>query len=312
MILLKNCFMISNEYFFNKYKNYIIRIPFTHNKSVMSNVICIKGCKAKLFITRLQIIKNENECTTCIPQIPLISNYDDINFYINIETWHGLHNLFLKNINYNLNNTYYLTASPKHEDIKRNIIYINHDITVPTDIFNIRNLEKKYKGISTSSIAPFKNLYLIKNNEYFKIVQRENDIEKISNSLNQSLFGGIFSKIEGGCFSSAEFLSCGLPVLSVYCKGGREVHYNESNSVMCDPNIDDVLLKTKIIYQNCINGVYNNEKIREDFLNTVNYNKIKFSNLLKNVLDKIEININHQEFINDLLSLRYIARNIVV
>jgi hypothetical protein len=64
--------------------------------------------------------------------------------------------------------------------------------------------------------------------------------KKYVNLLNSSVCGGIFSKVEGACFSSSEYLLCGLPVLSTPSKGGRDVFYNSQNSIICDPTLEGV------------------------------------------------------------------------
>lgn len=55
------------------------------------------------------------------------------------------------------------------------------------------------------------------------------DVIKI---LNTSRVGGIFSAIEGGCYSSSEYLLCGLPVVSTPSRGGRDVFYDSDNSAL--------------------------------------------------------------------------------
>lgn len=56
--------------------------------------------------------------------------------------------------------------------------------------------------------------------------------------LNQSRTGGIFSAVEGGCYSSSEYLLCGLPVVSSPSKGGRDVWYNSDNAVIVGDPLD--------------------------------------------------------------------------
>ena len=64
--------------------------------------------------------------------------------------------------------------------------------------------------------------------------------KKYVNLLNSSVCGGMFSEVEGACFSSSEYLLCGLPVLSTPSKGGRDVFYNSQNSIICEPSVDGV------------------------------------------------------------------------
>lgn len=55
------------------------------------------------------------------------------------------------------------------------------------------------------------------------------DVVKV---LNKSKVGGIFSSEEGGCYSSSEYLLCGLPVVSTPSNGGRDVWYNSDNAII--------------------------------------------------------------------------------
>jgi hypothetical protein len=57
--------------------------------------------------------------------------------------------------------------------------------------------------------------------------------------LHSSDFGGIFSSVEGNCYSSNEYLLTGLPVLSVKSMGGRDMFYEEGfNAVTCEATIE--------------------------------------------------------------------------
>lgn len=56
--------------------------------------------------------------------------------------------------------------------------------------------------------------------------------------LNKAKTGGIFSAIEGACYSNSEFLLCGLPVISTHSLGGRDVFYNSFNSRIIEPRPD--------------------------------------------------------------------------
>ena len=58
--------------------------------------------------------------------------------------------------------------------------------------------------------------------------------------INASRTGLILSDIEGGCFASSECLMCGIPVVSTPSVGGRDVYYDEGNSLIVEPNEDAV------------------------------------------------------------------------
>jgi len=58
--------------------------------------------------------------------------------------------------------------------------------------------------------------------------------------INASRTGLILSDIEGGCFASSECLMCGIPVVSTPSVGGRDVYYDEGNSLIVEPTEDAV------------------------------------------------------------------------
>ena len=120
----------------------------------------------------------------------------------------------------------------------------------------------------------------IKKNKYKRI--NENEIVKLN---NMSYVGGIFSYIEGNCRASSEYLMCGIPVVSTMSQGGRDIWYNDYNSLICENNEESVLkcvteLKNKVI--NCEIDAY---KIRSEHISTMNYYRNKFVNYVNNKLD---------------------------
>lgn len=304
--------MITNKYFFEKYKKHVTRIQL---RNKYSNIICLNGKLKKLYIIR--------------GQRDIISKYfNESDIFIKFETWYNNHK-YIENIREKyFPNVYKFTNSKEFEDIEKNIYHIHHDISLPLDVFNIKkNIKKKELGITTSSFQPYKNIHLLKNNHYMVIQnkinydvvnkynlliseypKRVNDVYKLNDILNEYCFGGIFSTIEGGCNSSVEYLACGLPVLSTYCKGGRETWYNENNSILCEPDENIIKEKCKEIIEKYNDNVFDSIQIRENLIKDLNIHKNKFKTLLFELLDEIKINLDHNELIKDILSLRYIAR----
>jgi glycosyltransferase involved in cell wall biosynthesis len=59
---------------------------------------------------------------------------------------------------------------------------------------------------------------------------------RVVEELNKCRIGLALSTIEGSCYASTEYLLCGLPVISTKSVGGRQVWYDESNSIVVSPN----------------------------------------------------------------------------
>jgi glycosyltransferase involved in cell wall biosynthesis len=60
--------------------------------------------------------------------------------------------------------------------------------------------------------------------------------EDVCKKINESCCGLVLSEEEGASFASSEYLLCGVPVVSTFSKGGRDVWYNEYNSRVVSPS----------------------------------------------------------------------------
>lgn len=120
------------------------------------------------------------------------------------------------------------------------------------------------------------------NNLYHKLTSRE-----ICDIYNQSHVGGIFSDKEGACLSSTQYLLCGLPVVSTKSKGGRDVWYNENNSIICENNDDDCYRCVQLVKQKLENGEFNGENIRNNTINLMNHFRNELIHFLIQKIKKI-------------------------
>lgn len=64
--------------------------------------------------------------------------------------------------------------------------------------------------------------------------------DEVCEKINESRCGLILSASEGACFASSEYLLCGIPVVSTHSTGGRDVWYNDYNSIVCEPTAEAV------------------------------------------------------------------------
>jgi glycosyltransferase involved in cell wall biosynthesis len=86
--------------------------------------------------------------------------------------------------------------------------------------------------------------------------------QEVCNVLAKSNCGGIFSAIEGACYSSSEYLLMGLPVISTPSLGGRDVWYNDNNSIIVNPNSADVAQAVEEIKDRLNDGSFYPPEIR--------------------------------------------------
>jgi len=212
-------------------------------------------------------------------------------------------------------------------------LFINHNtFTNENNFFINENVEKKFDLVVNSAFSNYKRLHLtklinntvyigryyddflytnlnensiilnFKDNNFIKDNYKwlcHNDINTIS---NQSFMGGIFSNIEGACFSSSQYLLCGLPVISTRCKGGREIWYNDKNSIYCDDTPESVLACVEIVKQKIKNGEFNKYQIRETHIENQEFYRIKLTNY---ILQKIEM-----KYKNEKIDFEYLKKQL--
>ena len=217
-------------------------------------------------------------------------------------------------------------------------IFINHNCFINEDVFNIDpSKEKKYDMAVNSAFQAYKRIPLTKlvnnivyisrkcdeinndsvspdsfnSNSHFanfkdNIIKHTNYASfthnQVNSILNESLMGGIFSKVEGACFSSSQYLLCGLPVISTKCKGGREIWYNEDNMVYCEDNEESVKNCVEIIKNKLKDGSFDRHKIREDHIKLQD----KFRSELKTfIIKKLDLEPTNIEAMNKLLRTQW-------
>lgn len=106
----------------------------------------------------------------------------------------------------------------------------------------------------------------------------------ICKEINKAHVSLCLSEIEGGCKASSESLLCGVPVISTPSVGGRDLWYNESNSIICEPNEDSV--KNAVEKALCFN--WDAEQIRNDHIKLAE----TFREKLASITQEIFINYN--------------------
>jgi hypothetical protein len=120
-------------------------------------------------------------------------------------------------------------------------------------------LPKKYDAIYVARRTAFKRHMLAEKISHLAIIagnNHGNDLAPVPNAdyinphplepsevcekINESRCGLILSAEEGACFASSEYLLCGIPVVSTHSKGGRDVWYDSYNSIVCDPDPQEI------------------------------------------------------------------------
>lgn len=173
---------------------------------------------------------------------------------------------------------------------------IPHNAWLDENKLKIESHDKIYDALYIARPSPFKRHMLASNiknlalaaggpnhnNSGAELPNCKNDAtkhynrEEIVKLMNQSRCGLCLSEEEGGCFSSSEYLLCGIPVVSTPSKGGRDVWYNINNSIIAEPNKEDVGKAVQQIIEKKLDP----ELIREEHIKKMGVFRGKFISIL--------------------------------
>ena len=109
--------------------------------------------------------------------------------------------------------------------------------------------------------------------------------EQVCEKINQSYSGLILSEKEGANFASSEYLLCGVPVVSTPSKGGRDVWYDEYNSIVCEPNPDAVALAV----EEFVRKPRDPQHIRQKHIEQAQAYRSKFINILADIFHRFDV-----------------------
>lgn len=201
--------------------------------------------------------------------------------------------------------------------VKNDVLFCNHNAFLNEDVFTINESSKEYNLVIDSAFHGYKNVYLARKiPNVIHIGYYNKDIPEsivpnygivlnylsgkykrlnkpdINNYYNKSLMGGIFSTTEGACFASSQYLLSGLPVLSTKSVGGRDIWYNDKNSIICEDNEEDILKGYETIKQKLKNNEFNKYDIRNAHLKQMDEHKTRLCLYIKNKFTNETVNID--------------------
>lgn len=184
---------------------------------------------------------------------------------------------------------------------------INHNCFLDENKFKIIQSQKFYDAVYVARFSSFKRHFLAEkvNNlaliagpawgaeitdipKHVYLNEKPLDSDQVVEKLSQSKVGLLLSEFEGACYSSSEYLLCGLPVVSTWSHGGRSLWYNDYNSIVCDANPDDIAESVAKL----IKLDRNREKIRNMHINLSMQMRFNFIKMHQVVLDICSDNSN--------------------
>ena len=193
---------------------------------------------------------------------------------------------------------------------------INHNAWLDENLYSLQPIEKKYDALLIARRAKFKRHYLAarvnnlaliaggpRHGHTDEIVLPQHvynnnaslNLEQVTEKINQSHSGLCLSKEEGACYSSSEYLLCGIPVVSTISEGGRDFWYDDYNSIVCQDTEDAVASAVQIFIQNKRNP----EIIRANHIALAKQQRAKFIKVLQQVFFENNIDINALVYFED-------------
>ena len=259
---------------------------------------------------------------------PLINNFildetkiDKFGLVFILTSWYNsnkVHKIAKSNNDYNI---VILANSREEEKLCKqkmipNVLFCNHNAFLNEYKFDIinKNTIRQYDMVIDSAFHEYKNVKMargIKNILHIGYFKKDEINEKyvpdfgtlpnftdktykmlnkweINNYYNQSLVGGIFSECEGACFASSQYLLAGLPVISINSVGGRDIWYNEDNSIICENTEESICEALELAKQKLQSGEFNREKIRNIHLKQMDEHRNTIINYIQDFLGNNE------------------------
>jgi glycosyltransferase involved in cell wall biosynthesis len=227
--------------------------------------------------------------------------------------------------NIDLNRIYVLCNTDEELSWSRNVGFqsflISGNFHIDYNTFKIMEREKKYDAVMISRLYGFKRhrfASLVENScmiggydfggadvnikevcplakDYY--VDKRLSPNEVCEKVNESKVGLIMSAIEGACYTSIEYLLCGIPVVSTKSQGGRDLFYDDYNSLICENNPESV--------RDCVSQFINKydtidkHRIRNDVIGVINDNRNKFKSLIDRILKEKGVSIDIDRHFQD-------------
>lgn len=227
------------------------------------------------------------------------------------------YNRLLKNKQYS--NHYFICLANSIEEYWRfnhfniDVEFINHNAFIDPRLFFIMDIEKEYKAIYNARFHKVKRHFLARNidnlacicwsffndeekdnykkickSQNIKLLNKINDgcivrktPQEINIDYNRSYVGLCLSSTEGAMYSSIEYLLAGLPVVSTKSRGGRDIFFNDYNSIIVDDDANAVRDAVYLIVNRY--SSIDRHKIRNNAIEQQNIFINRFKNLISNI-----------------------------
>jgi len=194
---------------------------------------------------------------------------------------------------------------------------INHNAWINEDFFKISNREIKYDALYIARRSSFKRHMLASKIKKLALVAGSHNLgdepceipdcindpnkklnrDEIVKICGESACGLCLSEIEGAARCSSEYLLCGLPVVSTFSDGGRDIWYTTNNSIVCNDSDESVLEAVEKVKSKNLNR----EQIRSEHLMLSHFFRKRFIQHINSLFSRYGVlSIDPKEyFLND-------------
>lgn len=118
---------------------------------------------------------------------------------------------------------------------------------------------------------------------------------EVKRKINESYCGLLLSDKEGACFSSSEYLLCGIPVVSTHSEGGRDVWYSSYNSKVVDADPSSIADAVEYFKNNPRDPF----KIRNEHISKSMYFRNKFIAYLGDLFSDMGVKIDSRKYFEE-------------
>jgi glycosyltransferase involved in cell wall biosynthesis len=190
------------------------------------------------------------------------------------------------------------------------VYFLNHNCFLDEKQFELqKDFKKIYNSVLIGRTSAYKRLMLakkvknlalvlgsnFKNDKLFSdipphIYQNEKRLSSIEvrEIIQQSYSGLCLSEEEGVCYASSEYLLCGIPVISTPSRGGRNIWYNQKNSIICQPDPNAIAESVEFFIKNPPNPM----TIRNEHIRKSKEHRKVFICMLQSIFDRFNIKEN--------------------
>lgn len=125
----------------------------------------------------------------------------------------------------------------------------------------------------------------------------------VSEVISSALVGGCFSREEGACYASSEFLLAGLPVVSTESLGGRDVWYTPQNSIVVEDDTPECVQEAvSVLSARLLAGEVNPLRIRTDHIGLQQHFRDEAYTLIEKLAAIVNVAVDGRQLVESQFS----------